>query len=332
MTQPPADVTVGFSTRLLPVTHWEESLAGRPGVCLVEMDLSSEERIRQAARHAGCLIVGTIEPLNRAVLEALPNLRLIVRRGAGVDNVDLDAARDLGIAVSTVPDASVEEVSDHALALLLSVERRIATLDRAVRAGAGAGARTIPDGARRFADMTLGVVGLGRIGARLVEKARGIFARVLGHDPIVREVDGVEMVSLDDLVATADAISVHVPLTEATRGLFDHRLFGVMKQGAILVNASRGEVVDEQALASALASGRLAGAGLDVVADEPMRADNPLLAHDNVVATGHTGGRGRMASDELHRRSVAAAEAFVEGGVPENLIDPGAWPPRGTGP
>ncbi|HEX4886383.1 MAG TPA: C-terminal binding protein, partial [Casimicrobiaceae bacterium] len=202
-------------------------------------------------------------PIAREAIGAAPALRGIVRYGIGVDNIDLDTARERRIKVANVPDYGAEEVSDQGLALLLGVVRRVAARDRAVRAGAWNLART--ERMHRVAGRTLGLVGYGRIARTFERKMRGMgVARVLVADPAVTSADGVEVVDLDTLCREADFVSLHAPLTPATRHLLDARRIGLLKPGAIVVNTARGGLVDEAALVQALAERRIAGAALDV--------------------------------------------------------------------
>ena len=318
-------LVVGYSSRLGPISEVERELLTFPGVDLVEMDLMTEDRIVAASRRADYLIVGAVEPITRDTLLRMDPVRLIVRRGAGFDNVDVDAATERGIAVAHVPDASVEEVSDHALALMLALIRRVTEIDRLVRNGVAARERLPVEEIPRLSEMTVGVVGLGRIGSRFAEKAGALFAEVIGYDKAGQPVEGVRWTELDELLRTADAVSVHVPLTPDTRHLFDRRAFGAMKPGSVLVNTSRGEVIDEVALDEALASGRLSGAGLDVLVEDPPSAEHRLLVHDNVVVTAHTAGRGASASLALRRRSVEAVVAALHGRYPEVMLNREVW-------
>lgn len=323
-------IVVGYSRRLGGLTDVERGLGALPDVELVELSLGTEREIADNAANADVLIVGAVEPFTRAALEHLDRLSLLVRRGVGVDNVDLAAAADLGIPVAHVPDATVEEVSDQALALLLAAERRVVASDRRLREGGGAAAREPVAQARRFRDMTLGVVGLGRIGSALAEKAASVYGRLVGYD-VMPGGGQIERCSLERLLEQADAVSVHLPLTDETARMFDAEAFGRMKAGAVFVNTSRGEVVDEAALLDALASGTVGAAGLDVTEEDPPTPSNPLLSFEQVIVTGHSGARGVTGSLELRRRSVAAVAAAIAGDPPQNIAPPTTWPPRRPG-
>lgn len=294
------------------------------------MSLWSAAEVRANASEADAILVGAVEPMDAAALAELARCRILVRRGVGVDNVDVAAATDLGLPVAYVPDASVEEVSDHALALLLALERRVSALDRAVRQGAWTrDATTLAPhrrGMRRLSTLTLGIAGIGRIGAALARKARPIFGALLAYDPYATEhaaaAVGAALVPFDDLLARADAISIHAPHTPETHHLFDERAFARMRAGAYLVNTSRGGLVDEAALAAALGAGRLAGAGLDVTEQEPLAPDSPLLRMESVLFTAHSAAMSESADLDLRRRAVEAAVAALQGRRPAALANP----------
>jgi len=245
------------------------------------------------------LISGT-EPVTERVLQAAPRLKVISKHGVGYENIDLEAARRHHVPVALAQGAISDAVADMAMALLLSLARRIPESDRAVKAG-----RWPKMVGLELRGRTLGIVGLGQIGKGLARRARGFGMQVTAYDPFPDERFarswGVRMLELDELLASADAVSLHVPVTPETRHLFDRNRLGHMKQGALLINTARGELVDETALADALRSGRLAGAASDVFVTEPPGA-NPLLELDNFVATPHSAGqtdRGLRAMGEI---------------------------------
>lgn len=320
---------VGFSQRLLPITDEERRIEAEPGVELRVMELWSADEIVRNASDAEILIVGAAEPLDRSVLARLPACRLIVRRGVGVDNVDVAAATELGIPVAFTPDASVEEVSDHALSLLLAIERRIGPLDRAIRAGDWRRDSTaivdIRTPVRRLRNLTLGIVGLGRIGAALARKAEPLFARIIGSDPFVSAEDaakaGIALLTFEEVLAKADLISIHAPGTPQTERMFNAAAFARMRPTTSIVNTSRGSLIDEAALVDALVSGRVAGAALDVTAAEPLPADDALLELPNVILTGHSAASSTSANVELRRRTVDAVVAGLHRELPASVVD-----------
>jgi D-3-phosphoglycerate dehydrogenase / 2-oxoglutarate reductase len=302
------------------------------GADLRSAALFTPDEIRANGAGVDVIVLGAVEPFGAAALELLPDVRAIVRRGIGVDNVDVEAATKLGMVVANVPDASVEEVSDHALALLLALERRIVSLDAAVHAGGWqrdmAGIIATRSGIRRLGELTLGVVGFGRIGRALARKSAAVYGRTIAADPLVpAEVAaqaGVELVPLEQLLTEADHISLHPPLTPETRHLISDQVLAGLRPGAIIVNTSRGGVVDQDAVVRALASPdrRLGGIGLDVTDPEPLPADHSLLRAPDVIVTAHSAVASTTAARELARRSVDAAIALLEGRLPDSIVNP----------
>lgn len=260
-------------------------------------------------------------PLSAAVLEGLPDLRLIAVFGAGTDNIDLDAATRLGIAVCNAPGANARSVAEHAIALLFAVARTIPALDRQVRGGGWEKATGVElDG------KTLGVLGLGAIGGHVARMGAGLGMRVLAwsrsNDPDRAARLGVEQVELHDLLRRSDAVAICAALAPETRGLIGAAELAAMKPDAMLVNVSRGPIVDEPALLMALRNGRLRGAGLDVFDVEPLPADSPFLALDNVVLSPHAAWATDDAQARLLQSPVDNITAFLAG-RPQNLCNPG---------
>lgn len=250
------------------------------GINLVCKDCNGEAETEAFAKDAELVWMrGPNRGLTGDVLGRLPACRAIFRSGSGLDALPCDAAKKLGIAVLNTPESISESVAEHAVSLLFALARRIPHYDRTVRAGDW----EAPNGMDwHLSGRTLGLVGYGRI-ARTVEKmVSGFSMRVLHYDPFVPG-----SMDLDPLLAESDFVSLHCPLTDETRGLIDARRLALMKPGALLVNTSRGPVVDEAALAAALDSGHLGGAALDVLCDEPPAPGNPLLGRDNVIVTPH---------------------------------------------
>jgi D-3-phosphoglycerate dehydrogenase len=261
---------------------------------------------RLVAEHQPDAILTCWAQVSAAAIAASPALRLVARMGVGLDNIDVPAATGRGVLVTNVPDYCVEEVSDHAVALLLAWTRGIAAADRQVRAG-----RWDPAAARlrRLSALTCGVIGYGRTGRRTAGKLAALGARVLAHTPHPpgEENEGVRFVPLDELLAGSDAVIVHAPLTPATRHLIGARELSLMPRGSLLVNVSRGGLVDTAAVAGALASGQLSGAGLDVLEGEPA-VPPELLAHPGVVITPHIAFSSDASVHDLRR---GAAEEVV---------------------
>jgi phosphoglycerate dehydrogenase-like enzyme len=275
------------------------------------------EHLKLALRDVDAMLAST-DPLNRDVL-AGSTLRVVARQGVGYDSVDVSAATDLGIVVTTTPGVLEECVAEHTIALLLGVTRDLVRRDREVRAGNWS-RRSLP----RMAGKTLGIVGLGRIGRAVVPRAQGLGMRVIAHDPFAdveyaRERD-VELCPLDELLATADVVSLHSPSTPETANLINARTLARMKRGAVLINTARGGLVDEDALCEALRSGHLLGAALDVFKQEPLPADSPLAKLDNVLLCTHMAG---LDLESVRDGSVLAAQCIVDlyqGRFPERCV------------
>jgi len=261
--------------------------------------------------------------LNARTIPQLRRCRGIIRAGIGYDTVDVAAATAAGILVANVPNYCVEEVADHALALLLACQRNLGRQDRAIRAGVWR--RDLVKPARRLRGQTLGLIAFGRVARVLAEKAKGLGVRLVAYDPLVPasliEQYGATPATLDDLLRQSDLISVHAPLNDQTRHLLGAREFALIKPGAIVVNTARGPVIDEKALARALQDGRLWGAGLDVFEQEPLPADSPLLAMDNVILTPHTAAYSEGAVDDLYRGACEAALDILRGRRPAGAIN-----------
>src|SRR5437660_3586670 len=278
---------------------------------------TSAQDILAVARSANAVLV-TYAKLPGELLRQLTRCKVIGRFRLGVDNIDVKAAAELGITVTYVPDYCLHEVSDHAMALLLALARKIPLSNELVQAGRWEMPAVVP--IHRLAGRTLGLVGFGNIPRMLAPKAKAFGLRVVTHDPYVSQqalaAAGVEGVSFDRLLEIADFVSIHAPLMPATRGLFNAEVFAKMKTGALLINTARGPLVDEAALASALDSGRLGGAALDVVAVEPLPKDSKLIGRDNVILTPHTAFYSVEALNELQTKCAADVARVLSGEKP----------------
>jgi D-3-phosphoglycerate dehydrogenase / 2-oxoglutarate reductase len=274
----------------------------------------SADDILAVARDADAILV-TYAKLPGELLRQLANCKAIGRFGLGVDNIDLPAAKKLGIAVNYVPDYCLREVSDHAMALLLALARKVTFANKLVQSGRWEVPPLVP--LRRLEGQTLGLVGFGNIPRALAPKAKAFGFNVLTHDPFVKAetlaADGVEGVSFDDLLARSDFISVHAPLLPATRGLINAAAFAKMKKGAYLINTARGPLIDEPALIAALDAGHLGGAALDVVTTEPLTKDSPLLNRHNVILTPHTAFYSVEALEELQTKCASDVARVLSG-------------------
>ena len=260
---------------------WVEQGIAEAGIALRCRRCAGEDELVETAADADVVwFCGPNLCVTEAALRRLPRCRAVFRSGSGLDSIPLDAAKALGIAVHNTPESIAESVAEHAVALLLALVRQITVQDRRVREGRWADSEALQRW--HLSRRCLGLVGYGQI-ARLVEKMlRGFDLRVLHHDPFSRQ-----STPLPDLLRQADCVSLHCPLTAETRRLIGAAELALMKPGALLVNTARGPVVDEEALVAALRAGRLGGAALDVLEQEPPAADNPLLALGNVVLSPH---------------------------------------------
>ena len=274
----------------------------------------SADDILAVARDADAILV-TYAKLSRELLRQLTRCKAIGRFGLGVDNIDLPAATECGIAVNYVPDYCLREVSDHAMALLLALARKVTAANALVQSGRWELPPLVP--LRRLEGQVLGLVGFGNIPRALAPKARAFGLRVATYDPYVdkdaADAAGVECVGFDDLLARADFISVHAPLQPATRGLINAKAFAKMKKGAMLINTARGPLVDEGALIAALDSGHLGGAALDVVAHEPLAKDSLLIGRSNLILTPHTAFYSVEALEELQTKCASDVARVLSG-------------------
>jgi len=248
---------------------------------------------------ADALLVRSAVDVNAGLLEHAQKLKVIGRAGVGVDNIDLDAATRMGIAVMNTPGANAVAVAEHTFALMLGLARHITRADVTTRAGKWE-KKSLQGSELR--GKTLGIVGLGRVGLEVAKRARAFSMEMIAHDPFVsasvaREL-GIRLASLDEVYAAADYLSLHVGLTPQTNGMINADSLKKMKKGVRLVNCARGELIDDAALAAALQSGHVAGAALDVFTEEPPKG-SPLLALENVLATPHIAGSTHEAQDAV---------------------------------
>ena len=268
----------------------EREILSAAGLEIEHVGNLDTEQAREAARRCDALMV-TIQPVEKALIQSLEQCRLICRVGTGLDVIDIAAATERGIWVTYAPDYSIDEVSTHAIALVLAQARGLPGLLGATRQGiwnSETGGTLY-----RLSNQTLGVVGCGRIGQATASKGRGLGLRVLAYDPYVdaaaMEELGVQVADLETVLRQSDYISLHSPLTDETSRLINAETLGLMKPTAYLVNAARGGLIDEDALLAAVQGGQIAGAALDVLAVEPVAADHPFLEEERILLTPHAG-------------------------------------------
>ena len=299
-----------------PDVELERRVLEDAGLELVEAQCRSEEDVIEAAQGVSALLTQYAR-ITARVMDELPELRLVVRYGVGYDIVDVEAAREHGVWVANVPDYGTEEVAVHALSLALSLLRHLPLYDRDVKAGRWHSASTGP--LYRLKNSTLGVVGLGRIGGTFARRASPWFGRTLGCDPYLEEnawPEGVERASLEEVFSESLVVSLHPPLTDETRGFIDRGLLERMPEGSYLVNTARGGLVVVEDLLWALEDGPLAGAGLDILPQEPPPPDHPLLGNPNVILTPHAAFYSLEAEQEVRRKAAQNVVAWAREGRP----------------
>jgi phosphoglycerate dehydrogenase-like enzyme len=293
-----------ITDRDFPDIALERTLFAEAGAELVEAQCRTEDAVIEAARDCDALLV-QYAPIGDKVLAALPRVGLVSRYGAGYDTIDTAACARHGVWVANSPDYGVGEVATHALAMALALLRHLAIYDRDVKAGRWS--YLSPGTIRRASDLTVGILGLGRIGKRFAHLARNCFARVIACDPYI--IDGdfpayVQRVGLEALFEQADLVSLHVPLTDETRGMVGTRLLGLMRRGSMIVNTARGAVVEIDALTARLNDGTLDGAALDVLPVEPVSGEHPLARHPRTLLTPHAAFYSTAAEVELRRKAA----------------------------
>lgn len=303
-----------------PDLELELALYREAGVEAVVAQCKTADDVIAASEGCDALLVQYAE-VNAKVFAARPRIRIASRYGAGFDTINVNDARAAGVWVANSPDYGVGEVATHALAMTLDLLRHITIYDRDVKAGRWH--YTTGGIMRRVSDMTVGVLGLGRIGKRFAHIARDSFGHVIAHDPYI--IDGdfpayVERVGLHELFERADAISIHTPLNDETRGMVNDTLLSRMKPGSVLVNCARGAVVDTTALLAALESGRLDGAGLDVLPVEPPVAGDRLVAHPRVVISPHAAFYSTAGERELRRKAAQNIVDWARTGRPSYVV------------
>lgn len=293
------------------------------GVELRPQQCRSEEEIIALAQDADA-ILNCYAKMTARVIQSLKRCKIIARYGIGVDNVDLAAATKAKVLVTNVPDYCIDEVSDHALALLLALARHVTAADAAVKSGAWE--VVAHSGVRRLRGQTLGLLGFGKIAKALATKVQPLGMKVLAHDPYLGpdliSGHGAQAADLETVLAEADAISVHVPLSQDTRNLIGEPELARMKPTAFLINTSRGGIVDEQALAVALKETRLGGAALDVLSIEPPPADHPLRHAPNLILTPHLAFYSRESVIELQTKAAEEVARALKGKPPRSPVNP----------
>jgi D-3-phosphoglycerate dehydrogenase len=299
-----------------------------PGVQVAERydlgDTVDGAALAEGITGAWAVVAGS-EPYARATFAAAPQLRTIVRWGTGSDAIDIPAATEAGVAVVTTPGANADAVADLALGLMLACLRGLPELQAAVRSGAWR-----PGTLRRdLTGATVGIVGLGAIGRAVARRLRGFGCRILAVEPdpdraFCQEL-GVEPISLRDALPQLDVLTLHAPLTSGTHHVLGARELALLPSHAVVINTSRGPLVDQAALTAALQSGAIAGAGLDVFEHEPLAPDDPLATLPNVITTGHVASFTRLGMGRIGEAVLAHLRRLLTGELPESCLNPAAW-------
>ena len=297
----------------------EKKVFAQIGADLIWAKLKKEEELIRECQGADGLL-NQYALMTRKVLENLPRLKAIARYGVGVDSIDLKAATDLGIVVGNVPDYCVDEVASQAATMLLTLIRKAVFFNQKVKSGQWDFQQGIP--IHRIRGKTLGLVGCGKIGLQVAKIVSSLGVRVLAFDPYLQRLEGIELVGLEALLTESDFISIHCPLTESTRHLIGESAFRKMSKHPLIINTSRGPVIDEKALIQALKEGRVSGAGLDVLEKEPPDPNSPLLKMENVILSPHMGFYSEESIRELNRRTAESVADVLLGKWPRSVVNP----------
>jgi D-3-phosphoglycerate dehydrogenase len=307
----------------------EQAILRRIGAKVLQFHCSNESEVIEAARNAH-VVMCDASPVTRNVIQNLPKLVGVVEYGIGYDNIDVNAATENGVLVCNIPDFMTSEVADHAVALILALTRKLDRISRSTRSGKW--------NWREFRPMssldgkTVGIIGFGNIGRQVAERMRSFRTQVIAYDPYVSreamEKLGARTSNLDELLEASDVISIHVPLSKETRQLIGRKELAKLKDSVILVNTSRGSVMDQEALIESLRKGRIGAAGLDVLAREPPSAADPILGFENVIVTPHIGWYSEQSSARLQENAALEAERILTGNPPKHPVNPEALSKR----
>ena len=293
----------------------EKKTFTKEGVDFEILNVTQPEDIIRACHNADALIL-QYATISDNVLSSLKNLKGVVRYGVGVNTIDIESATKNNVAVCNVPDYGTNEVADHALALIMALARKLPLLIKDTKSNIWAYEKAIP--IYRLQEQTAGIIGLGRIGLSLAKKLHGIGLKVIGFDPLAKKEqlpDYIDFVSLDELLAHSDIISLNLPLTKSTENLIDSKEFSKMKSNCYLVNTARGGIVNEEALYQALLNHTIAGAALDVFKQEPP-TDRKLFSLDNFIATPHAAWYSEQSQQDLKRKAAEEAIRLAKGEKP----------------
>ena len=303
---------------------FENAALSEVGGSIICGNCVTEDELIAGAQDAKILWLAWKPGITRSVMEALPNLELAVRWGVGYDQMDLASASELGVAIANAPGYGTIDVAEHVIALMMSASRRVAWFNGEMMAGGWPPA--VPGSIHRILGSTLGIIGVGRIGSAVAQRARGLGMEVVGYDSTLTSEQllerGVKPVSLEQLLSSSDVVSLHVPLNAETGHFMNAEKLSVMKPGAGLINASRGKIVDTKAVSSALVEGTLAWAALDVFEQEPLPADDPVRKSPNVILTPHVAGYSVESWQDLREEMCKTTLDWVRTGWASTIVNP----------
>jgi len=307
---------------IFPDTKVEEEILKEIDADLILSPSTDESTLVQYVSDADAIVTSYVQ-VTEKILKAAKRCKIVVRTGIGVDAIDVPAATRLGMYVANVPDFCFDEVSDHTLALVLALQRKIKILDQKVRKGAWGTHEVKPIFGLK--GQTYGLVAFGNIARFVAKKAQVFGFKMIATDPFVSPEEakkfGVELVEFDKLLEASDVISIHAPLLKSTYHMFNEKTIGRMKNTTYLVNVGRGGLVDQEALYNALMSGTIAGAALDVMEEEPPKTNEPLFTLDNVIITGHTAWYSESSIIERRKKFSREIVATLKGGRPKNWVN-----------
>ena len=306
-----------------PTTDPERAVLEAAGAEVIVAPDGDEDTLINLAKDADAIMT-CFAKVTEKVIRSAEKCVAIGRFGVGTDNIDVATATELGIPVTYVPDYCVDEVSDHVLAMLHTWNRKIALFDQSVKSE-GWGHLGLTMRIKRLRGKTIGIVGFGRIGQAVAEKASVFGLKILASDPVtpkeIVESYGGQLVTFEELLEQSDFVSLHAPLTPATEKLIGSREFGLMKDDSFLINAARGPLIDESALYDALSNGKIGGAGLDVMVENEPPKDHPLMQLENILITPHTAFFSQESTLELEERAASEVVRVYKNIMPENLVN-----------
>lgn len=322
-------MNIAITDYTFPDLSLEQAIIENAGHKLIGQQCRTEAELIALVSDADAVIT-QFAKINASVIASMRKARVIVRYGIGVDNVDLEAARAMGLPVSNIPDYCIDEVADHTLAYILGLTRQVVTHTTDLRAGQWRLAVPVPE-MKALRDQTIGMIGFGRIGREVVSRLIPFKGRILVYDPVVSAADitsaGATAATIDEIISTADILTLHCPSTAATRQLINATSLAKMKPGALLINVARGDLVDTAALVQALQSKHLAAAALDVFDPEPLPADHPLRSLPNVIIAPHIASVSPPAVRKLREGAATRATIAASGELPPNVVN-GITAPR----